>query len=405
VTVLAGVDRAALAVAFGNRLRAAGLSVGLAEIGVFTRALALSPSPDTPTDRASLYWVARTTLVHRWADIATFDAVFEAVFGSAGLAVDPNARRDDHLGDQSDDPIETEPPPDNGYSGIAPDERASGDLPWATLSGEVGLEVTNDRRHGVPERLPSAIEGFADTPFDRLDPTQLALLDEWLVTALHRWPARRSRRTRPHHSGRRLDFRRTMARARGTGLDPVELVRTRPVSRPRRIVMICDVSQSMQQYASSCMHLMRAAAVVADAEVFAFATSLTRLTRVLRHSSPEEAITGATEKVTDRFGGTRIGTNIAALLASPHADACRGAIVLIASDGWDSDPPEVLAAVMARLRRRAYRIVWLNPRASAAGYEPLVGGMAAALPHCDDMLAIGTAGSIREILETIVKRA
>jgi uncharacterized protein with von Willebrand factor type A (vWA) domain len=389
-----------LAVAFGNRLRAAGLSVGLSEIATFTRALALSQTHGVTTDRGSLYWAGRTTLVHRWSDIAIFDAVFDAVFASATFAVDPHARRDHQIGDQPGDPVETRPLPPESHA--ATDDSGAGDLPWATLSGVVTIEAADAGRHSVPERLPSAIEALADMPFDRLDPTQLAQLDEWMVAALRRWPTRRSRRNRPHHSGRRLDLRRTMARARGTGLDPAELVRTRPVSRPRRVVMICDVSQSMQHYAGSCLHLMRVAALAADAEVFAFATSLTRLTRVLGHSSPESAIEGATEKVADRFGGTRIATNIAALLKSPHADACRGAVVLIASDGWDSDPPEALAAVMARLRRRAYRIVWLNPRMSASGYEPLVGGMAAALRYCDDMLEIGTAGAIPDILETIV---
>ena len=90
--------------------------------------------------------------------------------------------------------------------------------------------------------------------------------------------------------------------------------------------------------------------------------------------------------MTDRFGGTRIATNLRALLTSHHADAVRGAVVVIGSDGWDSDPPDELAAAMARLSRRAYRMVWLNPRAGAPGFDPRVGGMAAALPYCDRML-------------------
>ncbi|MGY4682749.1 VWA domain-containing protein [Micromonospora aurantiaca (nom. illeg.)] len=100
--------------------------------------------------------------------------------------------------------------------------------------------------------------------------------------------------------------------------------------------------------------------------------------------------------MTDRFGGTRIATNLRGLLASPHGDAVRGAVVLIGSDGWDSDPPAELAAVMARLSRRAHRIVWLNPRAGAPGFAPLVAGMAAALPYCDRLLP---AATFRDLLD------
>jgi uncharacterized protein with von Willebrand factor type A (vWA) domain len=155
-------------------------------------------------------------------------------------------------------------------------------------------------------------------------------------------------------------------------------------------VLLCDVSESMRAQATAYLHLMRAFTVIADAEVFAFATTLTRLTVALRHTSAAEAVAQASAAVTDRFGGTRIATNLRALLASHHGDAVRGAVVVIGSDGWDSDPPAELAAAMARLRRRAYRIVWLNPRAGAPGFGPQVAAMAAALPYCDRLLPAGT---------------
>ncbi|MEU4219660.1 VWA domain-containing protein [Actinoplanes sp. NPDC026623] len=147
---------------------------------------------------------------------------------------------------------------------------------------------------------------------------------------------------------------------------------------------------------------MRAFAAVADAEVFAFATTLTRLTVVLRHASAAAAVARAGELVADRFGGTRIATNLRSLLASHHGNAVRGAVVVIGSDGWDSDPPAELAAVLARLRRRAYRIVWMNPRAGAPGFAPLVGSMAAALPFCDRLLPAGTFHELDRVAAEIV---
>ena len=180
-------------------------------------------------------------------------------------------------------------------------------------------------------------------------------------------------------------------------------MRTRPVRKHRRVVMLCDVSQSMQSYAAAYLHLMRAVALTTDAEVFAFATTLTRLTSVLAYKSPVLAMQQATEKVSDRFGGTRIASNIRALLASRHGGATRGAIVIIASDGWDTDPPDELARVMARMHRRAYQVLWLNPRAAAPDFAPLVGAMAAALPYCDHVLPAHNVRALGDVVKAIVR--
>jgi hypothetical protein len=158
----------------------------------------------------------------------------------------------------------------------------------------------------------------------------------------------------------------------------------------------------MQSYAAAYLHLMRAVALTTDAEVFAFATTLTRLTSVLVYRSPALAVHQATEKVADRFGGTRIASTIRTLLASRHGGATRGAIVIIASDGWDSDPPDELAKVRGRLHRRAYRVLWLNPRAAAPDFAPLVGGFAAALPYCDSVLPAHNVGALVDVVRAIV---
>jgi hypothetical protein len=143
---------------------------------------------------------------------------------------------------------------------------------------------------------------------------------------------------------------------------------------------------------------MRALTVVAGGEAFAFATTLTRLTSVLRHRSMTVAIEQASAKVTDRFGGTRIAASVNALLASHHGNTVRGGIVVIGSDGWDSEPPQQLAGAMARLSRRAYRVIWINPRVAAPGFQPLVGTMAAALPFCDKLLPADDFRSLAAVI-------
>ena len=373
--LLRGVDRAAFATAFAVRLRQHGVPVGLTGIEDFARALVVTP----PDSMSRVYWAARITLVRQRSELAVFDAVFEAVFSHAVFSIDPQARRALGPGPMREDALISVPK--------ATADPAKGDsLPWATLPPVVSTSEDSDSDLGVPERLPSELEALTDLPFEELNQREMEFLGRWLEEGLRTWPTRRSRRRAPGPGGRQVALRPTIARSRRTGWEPVELVRVHPVLKPRKVVMLCDVSQSMQPQIAAYFHLMRALTVVAGGEAFAFATTLTRLTPVLRHKSTTLAIEQATEKVADRFGGTRIATSVNALLTSHHANSVRGGIVVIGSDGWDSEPPEQLAAAMARLRRRAHRLVWINPRVSAPGFEPLVGTMAAALPFCDELL-------------------
>ena len=375
--LLRGVDRAAFAVAFVTRLRSAGVPAGLTDAAGFVEALAVSP----PVSLSALYWTARVTLVRREVDLVVFDRVFAAVFADAPPLPLPHLAR---AAGRSDDQ-HLRLPADTDQAG------EGGGLPWATLPPAVQQDETEtDSALRIPERRPSATAGLADRPFEELDARQVEQLGAALRETVASWPTRRTRRHVVDPAGRRVALRPTIARARRTAWEPVEVVREKPVRQPRRVVLLCDVSESMRAQATAYLHLMRAFAVVADAEVFAFATTLTRLTPVLRHRSAVAAIEQATATVTDRFGGTRIAANLQALLASHHGNAVRGGIVVVGSDGWDSDPPEQLAAAMARLRRRAYRILWLNPRAGAPGFAPQVAAMAAALPFCDRLLPAGT---------------
>jgi uncharacterized protein len=387
--VLRGVDRASFAASLVGRLRSAGVSAGLTGAQDLVSSLEHTPL----TSMEALYWSARISLVRRFEEIAIFDAVFGAVFNDDGVLAKPESRG------RSDDRLAAVPRADE-------DAVADGTgLPWITLPAAIAEHGGTGEGQAIPLRLPSAAEAIADRAFDDLDADQLALLGRWLRDAVKTWPTRRSRRQRRDRTGPRIALRPTVARSRRTGFEPLELVRTKAVRKPRRVVMLCDVSQSMQAQAAAYLHLMRALTLVANAEVFAFATTLTRLTTVLAHREPAVAVAAATDAVADRFGGTRIAANIRALLASHHGDAVRGAIVIIGSDGWDSDPPAELAASMARLRRRAYRVIWMNPRAGAPGFEPRVGAMAAALPYCDAMLAADTFRSLGAVLRELSSTA
>ncbi|HZV26082.1 MAG TPA: VWA domain-containing protein [Acidothermaceae bacterium] len=393
-TLLSGVDRAAFAVALADRLRSAGVDVGLPAASTFARALAAQP----PSTRTALYWLARVTLTHRHSDVEVFDRVFAAVFDHAGLNLDPHSRRQAPARSRADDDRFVAASGDDGVLG-----QDGGGLPWATLPAVVGVADDEPSPVGIPERLPSNLAGIEDTPFEELSADQLALLGVWLEQAFRNWPSRRTRRVQAQSHGRYINLRATMVRSRRSGWEVVHVVRSAPRYVPRRVVMVCDISQSMQAYATMYLHLMRAAVSSADAEVFAFGTTLTRLTPVLTHRSVDVAIEQASAKVVDRFGGTRIASNLDTLLRSRHNGVLRGAVVVIASDGWDSDPPLALAASMARLRRRAHRVIWLNPRVAATGFAPLVGSMAAALPYCDDLLPAHDLRALGDAFDTVAR--
>ncbi|BBZ73203.1 vWA domain-containing protein [Mycobacterium paraseoulense] len=386
--LLRGVDLAAFASALVARLRGAGVLVSASGPASFVQALRKL----VPDNTTALYWAARLTLVNRMEDLAAFDAVFAAVFGAADP--DGTGRPSTPL------PLPGPRAPAAGTLRPAGSGSASAHtLPWATRTPAATDDAAGPSLL-LPDVLPSRIAALADEPFDRFDAQDLRLLGSWLEATVTRWPRRRSRRFERSPAGKRIDLRATMNASRKSGWEAMVLARTRPRLRPRRVVLACDVSRSMQQYATVYLHLMRAVSRQAGThpEVFAFSTSLTRLTSVLAHRSAEVALQRANAKVADRYGGTFIGRSVNGLLAPPHGNALRGAVVIIASDGWDSDPADVLAHAMARLRRRAELVVWLNPRAARGDFQPLAGSMAAALPYCDLFLPAHSLAEIRQLL-------
>ena len=247
----------------------------------------------------------------------------------------------------------------------------------------------------------SAAERLADRDFDALSPQELALLAAAMGRFRVATPLRRVRRTRRAAHGAHVDLRRTLREARRTGGDPVRLSRRTPRRRPRRLVVLCDISGSMEPYARALLQLLYSAAGADRAEVFTFATRLTRLTRALARTTPAVALDRAARLAPDWSGGTRIGDALKRFLDLHGGGLARGAVVLIVSDGWETGDSAELGRQMARLRRRAHRIVWANPRTRNAEYRPLVGGMAVAWPHCDAVVSAHSLDALDDLLAAL----
>ena len=202
-------------------------------------------------------------------------------------------------------------------------------------------------------------------------------------------PLRRSRRRRPAARGADLDLRRLVRASLATGGEPIERVFRRRLHVPRKLVLPCDVSGSMEAYSLAlCLFLHAAVGSGRGVEAFAFGTRLTRLTPELRTRDPEQALAAAAARVADWSGGTRIGASLKGFNESwGRRGLSRGAVVVLLSDGWERDGPTLVDREMARLARTAYAVVWVNPLKGSPDYQPLAGGMRAALPHVDRLLA------------------
>ncbi|MDX2644977.1 VWA domain-containing protein [Streptomyces sp. PA03-1a] len=382
----------------GEALRRAGLPVTPERTVCFLRSLRLVP----PVDREALYWTARLAFVTDRELVAPFERVFEGVFGGlAGLT----AERGDRTAappDAAEDAARVAPSPG---ARTAPGPSPAGTGPARTVAGpRTGEEA--DGPAGTVATLGSTAEVVAHKDFAALDAAELAALDRLMELIVLRTPLRRTRRrdTDPH--GPRVDPRRTLRAIRTTGLEPVRLARSRPRLRRRPLVLLCDVSGSMEPYARAYLRLFpRAAAVGVAAEVFVFATRLTRLTPVLRRSGRsgvDAALRRAGAAASDWSGGTRIGHALAEFNDRfGRRGMARGAIVVIFSDGWEGEDPRAVGREAARLRRLAHRVVWVNPRKAAPGYLPLAGGMAAALPHCDEFVSGHTFAALAEVADAI----
>lgn len=395
-----GVDRALFVSAFVEKLRRAGLTVSIGSSERTAQAL----EAVGPIALNDLYWIFKTSLTRRRDDFDVFDRVFSAVFDfELNRTVRQPPRRDPNLAAVSardDDALQSLRTPDRDG------EAEEAGVPWITRPSLQDSELTDDDAEDddtlIPELRPSPHHHIADTPFDLLDEDELRRMGIALEENSHLWPTRRSRRTRNNMGGNRLSLRHTLRSSLRTGGEPLRLHAHQPQRRPRPVVLLVDVSGSMEAFVRPYLHITRALASTGRAEVFAFATELTRITPSLRCRSVSEAMDRASEQVGDRFGGTKLASSIGELMAHRvWASMVRGAVVVIISDGWDTEGPEQMDARMQRLHRLANRVVWVNPRVAAPEFEPLVGSMAAALPYCDRFLPGHTLNAIDDVLAAV----
>ena len=264
--------------------------------------------------------------------------------------------------------------------------------------GEDSEPSPEEDGQGVRAALASATERLAGKDFAELSPAELLMLSGLMRKLTLAVPLRRSRRPRPTAHGGRTDLRATLRHARRTGGHPLRLARRAPLMEPRRLVVLCDISGSMEPYARAMLQLLYCAAGGAEAEVFTFATRLTRLTGTLAHARPAVALQQAGQAAPDWLGGTRIGESIKEFNNNyGRRGMARGAVVVIISDGWDTGDPEILGREMERLSRVAHRIVWVNPRTQSPEYRPLAGGMAAAWPYCDAVVSAHTLHALDDL--------
>ena len=216
-------------------------------------------------------------------------------------------------------------------------------------------------------------------------------------------PPRRTRRYEKGRRGEHIDLRRTLRASLRTAGDPIRLARRHRRVARRRLVMLCDISGSMEPYARAYLQFLTCAAGSGpNAEAFAFATRLTRLTRALASRNPERAIQRAAETAPDWSSGTRIGDALREF-NNRHGrrGMARGAVIVILSDGWERGDSMLVGREMERLARLAHRIVWVNPRVSAGDFSVRSGGMRAALPYCDALVSGHNFEALEEVVEAI----
>jgi uncharacterized protein len=387
-------DLAVLAARFGAALHAAGVPVGPDRSERFARAILLV----RPATTRVLYCCATATLVADPGDLPVFDRVFDLVFG--GLA-DPGEQRG-HAGDAAAAAAGAPPAP-TAPARRPPDASLGPSHPWFADSGNRDARPASE----TPQRaLAAATERLATRDFADLSAEELTRLVELMRRLQLATPTRRTRRRSVAARGSTVDLRATLRQARRTGGYPLRLRRRRPRHRSRRLVVLCDISGSMAPYSRAMLQLLYCAAGGAQAEVFTFATRLTRLSRLLARTTPALALERAGRAAPDWSGGTRIGATLREFNDRYGArGVARGAVVLVISDGWDTGEPAQLGREMARLSRLAYRIVWANPRTKSAQYRPLVGGMAVAWPYCDAVVSAHDITALDDLVDALAEPA
>lgn len=366
-------DGTEILVGFARTLAAAGLPVGPERTATFLSAVGSLHA----TDPREVYWAGRITMAAQPDDLPVYDAVFDAYFSGRARRRSPVPSRrlvttavempvTDEGADRGDG---------DGDAGQPPPLRAR-------------ASTQETLRHRDLARLTSA------------EKAQLAAMLELLRPGL---PTRRSRRRGPSATGP-LDRRRTIRAMLQTGGEPGVPEHQRPRRRPRRVVLLIDVSGSMAPYADA---LLRFAHVLvrhrpAATEVFTIGTRLSRVTRALAQRDPDVALATAADVIPDFSGGTRLGEVLKAFADRwGQRGTAHGAVLVIFSDGWERGSCDLLAEQVQRLQRLARSVVWVNPHKGREGYLPVQSGIVAALPHVDHFVAGHSLATLEELLEVI----
>jgi len=372
----ADADAARIAVAFARVLRGAGLNAPLGSVLTFTDAL----GEVGLSDRDAVYWAGRATLVQRPEDHVTYDRAFRVFWEGMQPSFDPRAEPEPMKITLA---IDTDDEDDDGDDGEAPPR----DEPTITMR----FSASEVLRH----------KDFAAYTRTELDECHQLMADLRLAGALR--PSRRMVRSKRLRG--RPDLRRTVRHALRAGGEPVRRLHLEQSERSRRLILLLDISGSMEPYARALLRFVHAAVVGRQrVEAFALGTRLTRVTRELSSRDPDIALEKASDHVHDWSGGTRLGEGLRTFNDRWGVRGmARGAIVVILSDGWDRGDPELLAEQMQRLSRVAYRIVWVNPLKVTPGYAPLARGMAAALPYVDAFVEGHSMAAMEELAEVISK--
>lgn len=373
-------------------LRRAGLPIGPGRVIDLVRAL----DAIELTRREDVYITIRSLLISRHEDFDKFDRVFNLFWESLvalGLRLDEASQ----LALGQDAPLRlpdgTATPP-NGQPGGPKRQVGERD------SSSISLDSTPDENAEIElAMMYSSAEVLHHKDFEKFDADELA--EAKRLMAEMRWEATRyeSRRRRPAPKGQRLDPRRVLRRNMRYGGEVIDLAYRKPKLKRRPLVLISDISGSMDRYSRLLLQFLYTVHRGAEkVEAFVFGTRLTRITRQLRNRDVDTAITQVSKAVEDWSGGTRIGDSLATFNRRwARRVLSRGAIVVIISDGWDRGDPTVLRHEMEHLQRMCHRLIWMNPLLGMQGYQPITQGLQAALPYVDDFIPAHNLDSLEEL--------
>jgi hypothetical protein len=385
-------------VGFGRALRSAGITTDLGASVDFARALTLIEMGERETVRAA----GQAVYVRRRDDREIYDRVFARWWRRR------QRKRPSTTGPTTPTSEETPSEDGEGLASPAADDASIGDDP-NRIDG-IPMPISGDEDDADIDGIIAAPTAYSASEllrhrdFDRMTSAELRDAERLVDLLEPRLEMRRTRRYELHHHGRLLAPRTMFRRNISTGGQFTEWVWRRATKRPRQIVVLCDISGSMERHSRLLLRFVQALAAASSVktESFVFGTRLTRVTRLLRDRDRDRALAKIADTVNDWAGGTRIGESFREFNLHWARRTLRSSgVVIVVSDGWDRGDPALVATETARLRRNCHRLVWLNPLAGTPGYEPLAGGMRAAMPYIDDFVAAGTVASLERLGEIL----